>query len=484
MGGPLLVRPQPLDGEGLRGYFLRLADVNALLPRVDLFRRCFGGIGLTGISAAQLELVARDLGLDPQMLGKLGCRGMVKDSARCHYLGHRIAAQHLRGSQCAVCPRCLVSCPAVRADWELVAQVVCPDHECWLVDRCTRCRRPLSWKRTAVHICLCGQHLGSIETGLADSGAVEYGRIVARRLFGDLEPLGERRPISEALAAAPLNQLLCVFNLLRNSQFRALARAAPKLPMWTVRLREQVATVMSVGSVLADWPRGWQQALHQVADSASPPSGAMRRIISVDQARSPFVALQRVRWSAASEFPSHFGAELARFLSQRSVRVGSRRYYTQGVRFGATRASSTQLKHLWSMGSDGEAISADDLLSTEAVRDLFDASAEQMLALQRVGILPEDRQWFSAREVDAGFERLTRWTRSRPHAGDEEFTALWDVGLSDSRALEVELRRVMAGEIVTVTRSNIRPAGLGNLFFRTPKQADVERAHQGAGGIA
>jgi len=484
MGEPLLVRPQPLDGEGLRGYFLRLADANALLPNIDLFRRTFGGVGLAGVTNARLEVVASNFGLDPQALGKLGCRGMVRDPARCHYLGHRIAAQHLRGSQCAVCPRCLVSCAAVRADWELAAQVVCPDHKCWLVDRCTRCRRPISWKRTAVQTCSCGQYLGSIETRPADAGAVEYGRDVARRLFGDLEPVDERRPIFRALAAAPLNQLLSVFNLLRNSRFRRLVQPVPICPTWTGRLREQVATVVAVGAVVADWPQQWHQALEHLAECSSPPSRARRRIVSVDQARAPFVALQRAKWSAAAEFPPVFRAELAKFLSQRAVRVGSRRYYTQGARSNTKAASTAQLKHLWSKGGDGEAISADDLLSAEAVRDLFDASDVQMLALQRAGILPQDRHWFAAREVDAGFERLTRWTRSRPRSTNEEFAALWDVGLSDGSELEIELRRVMAGETPTVTWRHLRPAGLGNLFVSTPRGSDVGPSHRATGESA
>ena len=115
---------------------------------------------------------------------------------------------------------------------------------------------------------------------------------------------------------------------------------------------------------------------------------------------------------------------------------------------------------------------------------MFDASAGQMLALQRVGILPEDRQWFAAREVDEGFERLTRCTRSRPRSGSEEFVALWDIGLSESSELEIELRRVMTGKTPTVTWQHIRPAGLGNLFVRTPTDSSIERASRGAGGLA
>lgn len=483
MGGPLLVRPRPLDGEGLRGYFLRLAEANALLPNIDLFRRCFGGITLVGITNARLELVAGEFGLDPHALVKLGCRGMVKDPTRCHYLGHRISAQHLRGAQCAVCPQCLSTCPAVRADWELVAQVVCPEHGCWLVDQCTGCRRSICWKRAAVRTCFCGQDLARIETRPANPGAIEYGRMVARRLFGDLEPVDEPRPAFRALGAAPLNQLLCIFNLLRNSRFQGLAGSAPKLPVWSARLREQVAAVMGVGTVLADWPRQWHRALERVSGSDFLQSRPRRQIVSVEQARAPFVALQRTKWSPGAEFPQAFRAELAKFLSERSVRVGSRRYYTLGPRLNLKAASPTQLSHLWSVGADGTAISADDLLSAEAVRDLFDASVDQMLALQRVGILPEDREWFTAREVDEGFKRLTCWTRSRSRLGSEELVALWDVGLCNSAELEIELQRVMTGETPTVTWLHIRPAGLGNLFVRKQLGSGSGPESEGAGGV-
>lgn len=319
--------------------------------------------------------------------------------------------------------------------------------------------------------CLCGLHLGSIETRPADRGAVEYGCVVARRLFGDLEPVDERRTAFAVLASVPLNQLLGVFTLLRNSRFQALERAAPSLPARTARLRGQVATAIAVGSVLADWPRQWHRALEQVAGTEFSPSLRRRRIVSVEQARAPFVALQRVKWSAAAEFPPVFRAELTKFLSERTIRVGSRRYYTAGTRSSTKAEPSTHLTHLWSRGTAGESIVAGDLLSAEAVRDLFDASPAQMQALQRVDILPKNRQWFTAREVDAGFEQLARWTRSRPRAPDGEFTALWDLGLTDSSELEPELRRVMTGETPTVTWRHVRPAGLRNLFVRTPSDA-------------
>jgi hypothetical protein len=320
--------------------------------------------------------------------------------------------------------------------------------------------------------------LGSIATHPAEPDAIEYGRVLARRLFGDLEPADERTPLFAASSAAPLNQLLGAFNLLRNSRFRKLERPAPNLRTWTARLRGQVATAVAVGTVLADWPRQWHRALEQVADSASPPRGGRRRILSVEQARAPFVALQRVRWSAAAEFPSVFRAEMAKFLSGRTIRVGSRRYYAEGMRSDMKAASPTQLKHLWSWGAEGGSIGTEDLLSAEAVRDLFDATAVQMRALQSVGILPKDRRWFAAREVDAGFERLTRWTCSRPRATDEEFTPLWDLGVVDGSELEQELRRVITGETPTVTWRHIRPAGLGNLFVRSRSDAQAARAQR------
>lgn len=476
MGAPLLMRPQPLAGEGLRGYFLRLADANELLPIVDLFRRAFGGIGLAGVSRGRLQRVADDLGLDTGALHGLGCRGMSSDPARCHHRGHRIAAQHLRGSQCAVCPLCLAACAAVRADWELVAQVVCPHHVCWLVDRCSRCGRPIAWRRRAVRTCLCGQDLALLRTRPADRDAIEYGRVVARRLFGDLEPVDGPRVIPVAITSAPLNQLLGLVHLLRNTRFRVLAADMPNLPNCTPRLRGQIATVCTVGSVLADWPRRWHNALDQVAGAVSPPEGSQRRIVSVEQARAPFVALQRGSWSAAADFPHAFRAELANYLGKRSVRVGSRRYYTEGPRPDAEPTTPARLKHLWAPGFRGAAIGAEDLLSAEAVRDLFDASPSQMRALQRVGILPEHRQWLTAQEVDAGFERLTRWTSSRPSGSTGRFAAFRDVGFMDCGDAELALRRVMSGETPTVTWTHVRPSGLGNLFV--PVRKSVQGAER------
>jgi hypothetical protein len=460
----LLVRPQPFRGEGLRGYFLRLADVNALLPDIDLYRSSFGTIEPAAVTRGRLRLVCDKLGLDGGAVDNLGCRGMVTDPTRCHYLGHRIAAGHLRGSQCAVCPRCLAVCGATRADWELAAQVVCPDHECWLVDRCARCRRSIPWRRRAVQTCLCGQDLRRLSTQAADPAALGYGRLLARRLFGDLDPGDGVDDLPSALTSVPMNQLLGLCHLFGNSRLLGLRKAPPTLTNATVRLQGQVSAVLAMTSALSHWPQQWHRALSRLAgDGNRRPTG--RLIVSASEAQAPFAALQRMRWSAAADYPQLLRAELRKFLSTRRIRVGCRRYYIASPSSTAAKpASPSDLAHIWADGRGTLSVGTEDRLSADAVRDLFDASGAQMQALQRAGVLPEGRSWFSAAEVNAGFALLTRWTRSRSRATDADYVPLWDLGLADAGELELELQQVIAGRSPSVTWAHVRPAGLKNLF--------------------
>lgn len=72
----------------------------------------------------------------------------------------------LRGAALQVCLPCVRERGHCLAAWELAGCCACPRHGVYLVDRCPRCQKQLSWNRPALDICRCGRYLTPVGDGL------------------------------------------------------------------------------------------------------------------------------------------------------------------------------------------------------------------------------------------------------------------------------------------------------------------------------
>ena len=76
------------------------------------------------------------------------------------FFGHRwYSRNHLRTQNPQVCVRCIHSKGYCRAIWDVSMSLVCIEHECFLIDACPKCRKPLRWDRPRVDVGHCGHLL-------------------------------------------------------------------------------------------------------------------------------------------------------------------------------------------------------------------------------------------------------------------------------------------------------------------------------------
>ncbi|MBW8469728.1 MAG: TniQ family protein [Thiobacillus sp.] len=144
MHGPKIPnRPDPCEGESWPGYLLRLANENGLRGLVSI--------------ASLLEMTAERLLRED--VGEIGRR------LRLPYLAEReVNGQAYRGHlnmRTRVCPECLQADkkPHIRAAWDSPVILICELHRKILLDSCTSCKQPLTYRRGWVSQCCCGAQL-------------------------------------------------------------------------------------------------------------------------------------------------------------------------------------------------------------------------------------------------------------------------------------------------------------------------------------
>ena len=137
----LLQHPHLIEGEGVQGFCLRLANAN-------------------GLSASTLK--ALGFFFSVPMLKVYRC---LPDEPPSHPLvayATYITQQwdackqiwNVGSGRC--CSMCLCEGGYWRIGWELLFFDVCPAHGCWLIDHCDRCGSAITWKRQSLIQCDCG----------------------------------------------------------------------------------------------------------------------------------------------------------------------------------------------------------------------------------------------------------------------------------------------------------------------------------------
>lgn len=481
MVGSLLVRPLPLFGEGLRGYLLRVADVNGLLPEVDLnLQLKLSGLrGRVGSAGGQ---GLKQLGLSESAFAGLGCRRSGSDDTTTTFLGHSIAARHIRASQCALCPRCFATQAAMWADWELNAQVACPEHQCWLVDVCPQCERPIRWRRNGVYTCCCGFDLRFTKTVRAPVSVLNISSALRHRVFGDLASDAQvQSGLPPFFWTCKLNELLGVFHLFRASKLRNSVDVPLGLRRTTASFGRQAAVAVAVANALQDWPRGWDRMLDELAGAAAVRAGGgiPHVLLSEAEACAPFHFLLRCQWSAASAFPEQLARAVRDRLLRTKVYVGRRRLYAPKERCDLVVGDSPPgLDHLWQgLRSDPvrRAVPA-DRLTNAALRDLFAADVDQLSALRIVGLLPRT-SWATVLEVNAAFGRLLAVSRGRRRSIDVDMIALSELTRSGGNDLAWHLREALGGRLRFACWWHVGTFALNNLFV--PARVEIAAGQTG-----
>ncbi|MGZ9569552.1 TniQ family protein [Alcaligenes nematophilus] len=165
----MLIKLAPYRTEGPNGYLLRLAEANRL-EYSDL-----PDLGVTYDADALLRShLLPERGLDPALLA------WVQNIATLRQKTSRV--WNMRYSR--FCPLCLNEEPSWRAEWELCFYDACAQHGVWMVDRCSSCHEPVSWRRSQVVRCGCGADLRAEPSHLAPAEVTQLSQVLSRKLTG------------------------------------------------------------------------------------------------------------------------------------------------------------------------------------------------------------------------------------------------------------------------------------------------------------
>ena len=168
--------PSIAPEEALNGYLLRLAERN----------------GLSGIGHVlePLSIKARAIYSTEQLVriaDLLGCDRKTLFDA--NLVNSRSAPPETNGlfapgSRLPVCPICFAEEPMVRQEWLNIMSPVCAKHAVRLIDHCSACQAPLSWRRIDLSRCDCGFEL----TAHATVEAPPFVTALSRSIHGHAIP--------------------------------------------------------------------------------------------------------------------------------------------------------------------------------------------------------------------------------------------------------------------------------------------------------
>jgi hypothetical protein len=263
----LLVRtPAPQSSESLFGFLLRLCEVNGYdsprrvleVAKVSrgLAQKPFPGLPGTPIAAV--------LARDPAELRPVLRRWPEDEKGRYTILGHDLGASLRDGllshGSPTFCPDCVKESGVISAFWDLAAAVACPKHGVVGPRTCEACKAPVTWYRRGMMTCQCEASLADQPLAPATKNTVALMSVLDAKLnrakLADLDN-AVGLPV-EWLDATSLHSLLRVVRVLSDE----LALADPSLGS------DRVTVIAAVADSLADWPKGYHQALRAIGEKS------------------------------------------------------------------------------------------------------------------------------------------------------------------------------------------------------------------------
>lgn len=175
----LVRRPLPNACESVRGYILRIQDLNV----VDLFKRDLAHICR---SAKALEDLGRHLARDVSGLHNRVCLEIESTQSQpsIRVLEHLLPIDWVSKQVKRICPACLAANGCMHLMWEISLIKSCHEHHCKLVDSCNRCSDQLLWGRGGLFNCHCGFDLRKIEAASLGPSRMELDKLLLACTIG------------------------------------------------------------------------------------------------------------------------------------------------------------------------------------------------------------------------------------------------------------------------------------------------------------
>lgn len=170
----LLICPKPFNDESLAGYILRLTErnfyekISHIYIMSDLWETVKGRSSngnLLSPLKVNMNNLCELINCSIDNIQKLSfATSNVDYTYPFQFNNQPIHREAIHTTKTKICPNCLAEEAYHRKAWDLVPVTVCIKHKKILVDHCNSCKKEISWSRTKILECSCGQLLTEIPT--------------------------------------------------------------------------------------------------------------------------------------------------------------------------------------------------------------------------------------------------------------------------------------------------------------------------------
>ena len=285
----------PLPGESLPSLIMRNAAKYQLRnPRLLLNRLSPPAVHLHLLCQVEAgepegEALRELLGVDGEAWGDLAMG--TGDARTVRLTGHVVSRELARVDRRHVCPQCLASAPIHRTSWFFDALPVCTEHRSRFLANCPRCKSPLRWRGSGVH--LCGSEACNFDLRRAEGEPVPEEELVGVHAL--LALFNNQHSSTAGHLPLPFGEALRLAMMF--GQLDAGLSIAGGLDSVICHQRQHIHEIVARGwRVLNDWPQGFHRLLDgQVARAASRPGKVgLRKLFGYLSAR--IFAWQREPW--------------------------------------------------------------------------------------------------------------------------------------------------------------------------------------------
>ncbi|MGZ5434545.1 MAG: TniQ family protein [Pyrinomonadaceae bacterium] len=157
-----------MSDESYLGFLVRLADINGydtprwILKESNLSSDADFPCVLLTHQKPNYERLASLTGLTVEQLGALTYQ--AADKHHVNIFSYQVRPFLLRPQWPRICVACIRESAYCRKQWDFSAVTACPLHRVMLLERCPKCKRPITWFRSRVSHCPCGADWIGVKT--------------------------------------------------------------------------------------------------------------------------------------------------------------------------------------------------------------------------------------------------------------------------------------------------------------------------------
>lgn len=155
------------------------------------------------------------------------------------------------------CPHCLANRHCWLIGWEILFADACAECGCWLVDTCSDCAAPTTWKRDQLLQCICGKYLANEQASAAPAAVVRLSQALQSVA---LESISADIPAFNGLSLGQCVRFVRLLGTYGTSDGRSVPQKVNQID--TLRVSWPITSMAA--EILTSWPAGLTRLLENL----------------------------------------------------------------------------------------------------------------------------------------------------------------------------------------------------------------------------